>query len=299
MHEGRVQSEEEVGSRWNEAETWTELLSLNAQYIRQSRRSETEPNPVSSPFRDGPREDCIGATDDYMQSVLDLHKYGILSIDGSPGFNEFDRKAVEVPKMCLQSRSIPYIHFIIRDVKGKTGRFFKRLLEDERLVVEVLDGFSGQPEFGTDYKQVIFEIYRDAEQEAGLKRAQWKVEKASSGDSMDIEDYILEETKAIQKVKAADDQHIYVCFAAMKVPNDTFYCKDDGIFSREVGKIDLLRVIQKYAKEARMGSMRSSLLGRLWVGRGLLSVGRTYMMRAVLKPTGGFDLALRKRLDRR
>ncbi|KAF5010354.1 hypothetical protein FDECE_3470 [Fusarium decemcellulare] len=201
--------------------------------------------------------------------------------------------------MSFQLRSIPYIHFIVKDVKGKAIRFFERLLEDEKLVVEVLDGFSGQPEFGTDYKEVDFEIGRDAEHKAGLKDAEWQGEKGSPGGSMKIEDYILEEVKVIRKVEAADDKRIYVCFAAVKIPDNIFYAKSDAIFSREVDEIDLPRVIQRHAKLTKMKSLRSRLLGYSWVGRGLLSVGRTYMMRAALRPTGGFNLALQKRLDRR
>ena len=61
-----------------------------------------------------------------------------------------------------------------------------------------------------------------------------------------------------------------------------------------MNRIYIPNQILRYAKSTKMRSQRRKFLERLWVGRGLVSVGRTTATQAVLKPTGGFSPAIRE-----
>lgn len=271
---------DEMESRWNEAETWGELLSLNAQYIRRSREGNEK---VTAPFYYGPREDCIGSSDHNIQSLLDFHKYGILSTQGSTRDHEFEENVREGAIEYRQWRTVPWMEFIIRDKERKTVPFITKMLEDEILTISVLDGFTGEPCFGTENRGTTLEISRSAKEKAALQRAKWEV-KRTTPKVATLEDFHLEDVKAIQ------NERIYICLVALRIEDSVLHSAKDTRFLQEVNKIDLPHEILRCAKLTKMRSLRQRLLGHLWVGRGLFSVGRSDATEAVLKPTGGLSV---------
>ncbi|KAH7109796.1 hypothetical protein EDB81DRAFT_832949 [Dactylonectria macrodidyma] len=142
-------------------------------------RSREENETVTALFYYGPREDCIGSSCYNIQSLLHLHKYGILSTQGSPGLHDFGENVREGAIEYWQWRTVPWIEFIIRDKERKRVAFITKMLEDERLTISVVDGSTGEPCFGTENRETILDISRSAKQKADLQRAKWEVKSTS------------------------------------------------------------------------------------------------------------------------
>lgn len=111
---------------------------------------------------------------------------------------------------------------------------------------------------------------------------------AELGERTILGDYNLNGVKAIQ------NERIYICLVALKVDDDVLRSRNSRGFLQEVNRIYIPNQILRYAKSTKMRSQRRKFLERLWVGRGLVSVGRTTATQAVLKPTGGFSPAIRE-----
>ncbi|KAH8669249.1 hypothetical protein BGZ61DRAFT_483440 [Ilyonectria robusta] len=170
---------------------------------------------------------------------------------------------------------VPFIEFIVSDKKRSTVSFIKKLLEDERFSV-------------TEHGKTIKSISRDVRQKTALQHAAWRV---GFGEPITLGDIALENVRAIQ------NDRIYICLVALKIHDGILRSPNERRFLQEVNKVDLSHEIRRYAELTKMKSLRQNLLGRLWVGRGLVSISRAPATQAVLKPAGGFSLALRKRLN--
>lgn len=90
--------------------------------------------------------------------------------EDSPGLVEFRESVDERATIFWHVRTVPFIEFIVRDKKGTTGSFIKKLL-DERLSVYVLDGLTGEPCFGTDYMKTTIKVFRKAMQKTDWQHA--------------------------------------------------------------------------------------------------------------------------------
>lgn len=208
-----------------------------------------------------------------------------MSLEGSPGLAEFRESVDERATIFWHVRTVPFIEFVVTDKKGTTGSLIKKLLEDERLSVYVLDGLTGEPCFGTDYMKTTIKVFRKAMQKTDLQHASWMAE---LGERTTLGDYNLNGVKAIQ------NERIYIPLVALKVDDDVLRSRNSRRFLQEVNRIDIPNEILRYAKSTKMRSQRRKFFGRLWVGRGLVSVGGTKASQAVLKPTGGFSPAIRE-----
>ncbi|KAF4468494.1 hypothetical protein FALBO_4611 [Fusarium albosuccineum] len=234
---------EEERQRWNKAKTWAELCALNKDFIHRSAECKTHIKDIGAPFHPGPRRDCRGCTDDYLQTLVKFHEYGILTTYGKRPSVTFWKHFILGGKG--HTRNLPYLEFILSCEEESGTRFLNSLVGNKRFSTSIRHS-SGAIYPGTNVDGPLASFIQYAAPGDDLQTSPWYGSRAP----VEVENPDDCPLYHMQTFKKLQGDKVYICDVTPNMGYSPLEARDDDEFLQKAKDIDFLRKILNLARKA-------------------------------------------------